>query len=162
MSSLAISLPENERNIQMDECDVSTLLKALEMAAKSPDTAGEAFGYRYSTLELLCILSYLSYSPIILQKIAKPSLIAPLQVIIRRGQIREMVASLRVLWNILEVPQVKEVIQSSHKVVVEHLIEKCAKVENEELCLWSKGVTAVLQPPAQTDGMFSVRCNGYC
>ena len=143
----------------MDESDVSMLLKALEMATKSADSAGEAFGYRYSTLELLHILSYLSYSPVILQKIAKPSLLVPLKVIIQRAQIKEMVASLRVLWNILEVPHVKEVIQSSHKAVIEHLIEECAKVDNEELRLWSKGVTAVLQPPAKTDGMFS---NWYC
>ena len=144
----------------MDESDVSALLKALEIATKSPDRAGEAFGYRYSTLELLHILSYLSYSPVILQKIAKPSLLVPLKVIIQKGEIKEMVASLRVLWNILEVSQVKEVIQSSHKPVMEHLIEECTKVESEELRMWSKGVIAVLQPSSKADGMYSVRYNG--
>lgn len=75
-SSVLMFLDEEHLHfLDMSDSDISSLLTAVDVAASSPDSTAEAFGYRYSLLELLQALHHISCSTVNFQKIAKPSLI---------------------------------------------------------------------------------------
>lgn len=135
----------------MNTDDLSTLLKALEIAAHSPDSTAEAFQYRYSAVELVDALCLLSHSNANLSHIAKPALLIPLTTLIRRGNVEEKVSSLRLLWKILEHPEVKRCMTTSHKEDLQ-MIEKESVGENDNIRLWAKGVIVTASQNHRNDG----------
>ena len=143
-SCFALAFPPDEQNMyDMNSDDLSTLSKALENAAHSPDSTAEAFGYSYSALELVNALHSLSRSRVNLSYIAQAPLLVPLSNLIQRGTVKEKVSSLRLLWKILEYPEVKYCMTASHKEVLE-VIDKESEGESEEIRLWSKGIIAAI------------------
>lgn len=156
VTSLAVSFPESERNLDIDVNDVNTLAKAMEDSVLSPDSSTEAFGYRYSTLELLQVFNSLSHCPTIFSNIAKPSILVPLENVIQRGQTREKIESLILLWSLLMLSDIKKIVLTSHKTLLEYIESELSEDKDEEVCLWGKGVTALVQASSQDnpDGMY--------
>ena len=152
-SYLALFFPLDEGSILfvMNTDDLSTLVKALEIAADSPDSTAEAFQYRYSAVELVDALCSLSYSRANLSHIAKPALLIPLTILIRRGEVEEKVSSLRLLWKILEHPEVKHCMTTSHKEDLQ-MIEMELVSENDDIRLWAKGVIVAATQNHRNDG----------
>lgn len=152
-SYLALFFPADEESILfvMNTDDLSTLVKSLEIAAHSPDSTAEAFGYRYSAVELVDALCVLSHSSANLSHIAKPALLIPLMTLIRRGNVKEKVSSFKLFWKILEHPEVKCCMTTSHKEDL-HMIERESSGENKDICLWAKGVIAAATQNHRDDG----------
>ena len=135
----------------MNTNDLLTLVKTLEIAAHSPNSTAEAFGYRYSAVELVDALCLLSHSSANLSHIAKPALLIPLTTLIRRGKEKEKVSSFKLLWKILEHPEVKRRMIASHKEDMQ-MIEKESICENEDIRLWAKGVIVAATQNHRDDG----------
>ena len=152
-SYLALFIPLDEESVLfvMNTDDLSTFMKALEIAAHSPDSTAEAFQYRYSTVELLDALCLLSHSSANLSHISKPELLIPLTTLIRRGKVEEKVSSLRLLWKILEHPEVKHCMNTSHEEDLQ-MIEKESVSENDDIRLWAKGVIVAAMQNHRNDG----------
>ena len=135
----------------MSDNDLSSLMAALENAVQSPDSTAKAFGYSYTTLELLNALQYVSCWDANFQKIAS-ALLAPLTTIIQTGQLEEKIASLKMLWGLLQDTKVKDILKLSHKAALEQIERELLASKDKEAILWSEGVLATMQDPAMDDG----------
>ena len=120
--------------------DLLSILEAFEGAAKSEDSAAQAFGYKYTTLELLQILQGASRRVNNLDIMAKPQLLVSLSRVIRSGHTSEMIASLMLLWSLLEKEDIKRDFKLSHSDLVEYLSTEMCKSKECDLAVWSKGV----------------------
>ena len=143
---LACLAGEELELMDMTEDDLSTLISALTIAIQSSDTTAEAFGYRYSALELVTILQMLSCRQENFQRIAQPSLLVPVSQLIHKGEIREKVASLKLLWGLLEDQCIKESFVKFHEDMLSY-IKGLSDNDHEDLTLWSNGVLSVLHEP---------------
>ncbi len=141
-------LEEDLNLLNMSDRDLSELLTTLHSAALSPDSTAEAFGYSYSTLELLKVLQCISCRAINFKKIAKPSLLQPLANIIRMGQMEEKIASLKILWNLLELPELRDVMKLAHKNALDQIQKESSASTNEDFLLWSSGILAIMRDSA--------------
>lgn len=137
---------EELKLMDMTEDDLSTLVSALNIAIQSSDMTAEAFGYRYSALELVTILQMLSCRQVNFERIAQPSLLVPVSQLIHKGEIRENVASLKLLWTLLEDQCIKESFGKSHDDMLSY-IKGLSDSDHEDLTLWSNGVLSVLHEP---------------
>lgn len=145
-SSVLMFLDEEHLHfLDMSDSDISSLLTAVDVAASSPDSTAEAFGYRYSLLELLQALHHISCSTVNFQKIAKPSFLSSLTYIVQRGNLKEKILSLRMLWGLLEVPELKDILKLSH--VLEKLQSGSVTSTNEDILFWSEGILAAIHDP---------------
>lgn len=126
--------------MDMSDSDVSSLLAALASAASSPDSTSQAFGYSYSTSELLSILQYSSRSTANFHKIAKPQVLDTLTSIVLMGQSGQRIAALRLLWGLLEMPGLVNVLKSSHSDFLERLQKEVIGSANEDDTVWSEGI----------------------
>ena len=134
---------EELKLLDMSEDDLSALVSALTIAIQSSDMTAEAFGYRYSALELVMILQMLSCRQENFQRIAQPSLLVPVSQLIQKGEDREKVASLKLLWNLLEDQCIKESFMKFHEDMLS-CIKGLSDSNNEDLALWGNGVLSVL------------------
>jgi hypothetical protein len=130
--------------MDMSENDILALLTAIALAGSSPDSTSQAFGYSYSTTELLKILQYFSCSAANFCKIATPSLLATVTSIILTGQLKEKIASLQLLWSLLESPELVVALKSSHKDLLERLEKKFVASVNEDVVFWGEGILAAV------------------
>ena len=145
-SILSPFLPEEDLHLlDMSNEDLSPLLAAVERSIQSPDSTAEAFGYRYTTLELLKALQYLSCQASNFNKIANEPFLIQLTSIIQMGKLEEKVASLKMLWSLLENPRLKVSLEKSHKATLEIIQKESLASTNEDIILWSEGILASVQ-----------------
>lgn len=146
-SILSPFLPEeNLHLLDMSDEDLSPLLAAVGCSTRSTDSTAEAFGYRYTTLELLTALQSLACQASNFHKIANESFLIHLTSIIQMGKLEEKVASLKMLWSLLENPRLKVSLEKSHKATLK-LIQKGLLVStaDKDIILWSEGILASVQ-----------------
>lgn len=137
--------------LDMSDGDLSCLLTALGSAAQSADSAAEAFGYRYSTLEILKALKCVSSQVTNFHKIAKaPALLIPLTSIILTGKLQEKIASLEMLWRLLENSELKDIFSVSHNATLEWIRRELPVGRNEDIVLWGEGILASMQESVAT------------
>lgn len=126
----------------------------MEEATKSEDASAEAFGYKYSTLELLQILQGASIREKNLDTMAKPQLLVSLSRVIHSGRTTEVIASLMLLWSLLEKEDIKRDFKVFHRGLVEYLSAEMCKSQESDLTMWSKGVIfKVLDSITKAKGM---------
>lgn len=133
-------LDEEQVLLDLASSDLLSLLEALEEATKSEDATAEAFGYKYSTLELLQILEGASIREKNLDTMAKPQLLVSLSQVIHSGRTTEVIASLKLLWSLLEKEDIKRDFKVIHRGLVEYLSTEMNKSQESDLTMWSKGV----------------------
>ena len=133
-------LDEEQGLLDLTSSDILSLLEALEEATKSEDGAAEAFGYKYTTLELLQILQGASIRATNLDIIAKPPLLVSLSMVIRSGHTNEIIASLMLLWSLLEKEDIKRDCKVFHGDLVEYMNVDLCKSKEYDLAMWGKGV----------------------
>lgn len=138
---LATTLPtcfQQVKLLDMATDDLSTLISALAVAATSPNQCSEAFGYLYSAMELLFVIQALSSS----HKITDNHILPPVLELVNRGETHQRVAALKFLWHILEQPEIKEAVRTTHKGILSVLEKDAREKEEGELSLWCNGVLA--------------------
>ena len=132
---------EDSHLLNMSDSDLSSLLAALDMAACSADATAEAFGYSFSIQELLTTLQCIVLNANF-KVIAKPRLVTTLTSIFQQGKLEEMISSLRILWNLLQVPELRTTLELSHEDLVYEVQKKSATCADEGFDLWSNGFLA--------------------
>lgn len=128
--------------LEMSDGDVLALLTALSVAASSSDSISQAFGYNYSTGELISILQYASFSTSNFHKIAKPHVLETLIGITLTGHLEERITSLKLLHYLLELPELMAILKSSHGNFLGRLQKEFIGSVNEDIVLWSGGILA--------------------
>ena len=88
--------------VQVSESDLEVISSALISASLSSEAVTEAFGYQYSSFELLSALKSFSLSSTNLKAIANPVIISPLIRFINLHQTELIIASLKLLCCLFE------------------------------------------------------------
>ena len=125
-------------HLDMSESDMLTLLTALSDAASSHDSTAEAFGYSYTVGELLNILLCACRSTANFRAIANSQVLEILTRIAVKG---EKVASLRLLYCLLEQPKLVAALKTTHG---DFLVSLEKDGTSEDIKLWSEGILATL------------------
>ena len=144
--SVCFQQEEYETVLDLTVNDLSVLKAALMEAAKSPAMIGKTCDYQYSALELLTAINGFWKRPSNRLVLADQSLFTAACLLVERGGVKEKVATLKLLWNLLEDEKLKDWLKQQHKNILDLIkLEASRKPQSEQISVWCEGVLAILQ-----------------
>ena len=144
--SVCFQQEEHEKELDLTVSDLSVLKATLMEAARSPLMIGKAYDYQYSALELLTAINGFWKRPSNRLVFADQLLLTAACLLVERGGVKEKVAALELLWNLLEDEKLKDWLKQQHKNVVDLIkFEASRKPQSEQMSVWCEGVLAILQ-----------------
>ena len=141
---LVPALPEDKLALMnLTEEETACLLAMLTAATKSPDFTAEGFGYSYSAAELVAILERLVSTTVNFEVLAKPAILSDICVLLNDGAVAEKEAVCKLLWRVLDSPELLEIAKAPNVSIV-RCLEEIQDSEHAELQTLSRCILILL------------------